>query len=191
MQYIMNKIRKFARDEGGTAVIETVVIFPMLVWAVVAMAVFFDAYRIRSVNLKAAYTISDMLSRENPIVDSNYINGLKTMYDFLVASKSPTWIRVTLVQFETNDPDDPNDDEYIFKWSKASGGSVPDLNQTTLSEVEPDIPIMGDGDSVIIVETHMRYQPAFDVGLKPYDLDNVIVTRPRFAPPCWETCING
>ena len=86
MSYMLNKIRKFTRDEGGTATTEAVLVFPMLIWALMAMAIYFDAFRVRSVNLKAAYTISDMISRENPFVGPNYISGLNTVYDFLADS---------------------------------------------------------------------------------------------------------
>ena len=189
MSYILKKARAFRRDETGTATIEFVIIFPILAWSIVAMAVYFDAFRVKSVNLKAAYTISDMLSRENPIIDQAYLDGLKTTFDFLVASNNPTTVRITLVQFETNDPDDPGDDEHLFQYSEVSG-SIPPLTQGTLSEIENQIPIMGDGDSVMIVETHMNYVPTFNIGIDPYDLNTLIVTRPRFPPPCWETCIN-
>jgi len=189
MSFIQRKVRKFVYDESGTLVIEAIIIFPILTWALVAMTVYFDAFRVRSVNLKAAYTISDMLSRENPIVDENYVQGLKTVFDFLVASNHPTWVRISLVRFDINDVDDAGDDEHFVKWSWASDGETPWTNDT-ISQIESRIPIMANGDTTLIVETHMRYVPAFKIGIKPYDLENFITTRPRFASPCWETCIN-
>lgn len=185
MSYILNKIRKFTRDEGGTATTEAVLVFPMLAWAIVAMAVYFDAFRVRSVNLKAAYTISDMISRENPFVGPNYIGGLNTVYDFLASSANPTWVRVSLVQFDTEDPLDDSDGVHILQWSYGTNGK-PDLTQATMElEVESQIPVMGHGDSLVLVETHMQYVPFLDVGIAPYALDNFIATRPRFTPPQW------
>ena len=181
---LANKIRVFAGDERGTATTEAIIVLPMLVWSMIAMSVYFDAFRTRGTNLKAAYTISDMISRENPFVGPNYIGGLNTVYDFLAASPNPTWIRVSLVQFDTEDPLNDNDGKYILKWSHGTH-SKPGLTDGTLSEVKNRIPIMGHGDSLILVETHMRYKPFAKIGFAPYDLDNFIATRPRFPPPQW------
>lgn len=184
MLHITSKIRDFARDERGTATTEAIIVLPMLVWSMVAFSVYFDAFRARSTNLKAAYTISDMISRENPFIGPNYIAGLNTVYDFLAASQNPTWIRVTLVQFDTEDPLDNNDGRHIMKWSHGTH-SKPDLTQSTLSTVANQIPIMGHGDSLILVETHMEYGAFAKVGFDPFDLDNFVATRPRFPPPQW------
>ncbi len=189
MFYILNKIRNFRREETGTVTVEFVIIFPILTWCILAMSAYFDAYRVKIVNLKAAYTISDMISREYPTLDQPYLNGLKTMFDFLVSSDNPTTVRITMVQFEANDPDNPNDDEHIFKYS-AVAGAIPKLTPGTLHQIKDSIPIMGDGDSLMIVETHMSYEPIFDIGLDQFDMNYLIATRPRPTPPCWETCIN-
>lgn len=185
MLHITTKIHDFARDERGTATTEAIIILPMLVWSMVAISVYFDAFRTNSTNLKAAYTISDMISRENPFVGPNYIGGMNTVFDFLAASKSPTWIRVTLVQFDTEDPLNDADGKYILKWSHGTN-SKPDLNEATLQTVENRIPVMGHGDSMLLVETHMKYKPFAKVGFAPYDLDNFVSTRPRFPPPQWD-----
>jgi len=190
MQFVLNKIRAFYRDTRGTMVVEFVIMLPLLTTLLVAMVVYFDAFRTKSVNLKAAYTLSDMISREVPIIDGDYVDGLKIVFDFLVESPQPTWIRVSLIQFDTGDVDNPgdsSDDRYFVRWSDATDGE-PVHTDATIAAIKGDIPIMPHGDSVLIVESHMKYFPAFNVGLDPIDLDNRIVTRPRFAPPCWEDC---
>lgn len=184
MLNLINRWRDFARDERGTATTELVIVLPMLVWSMTAISVYFDAFRARSTNLKAAYTISDMMSRENPFVGPRYIRGLNTVYDFLAASPNPTWIRVTLVQFDTEDPLNDSDGVHNLKWSYGTNGKEK-LTQGSLSTVENQIPIMGHGDSLILVETHMKYVAFADIGFASYDLDNFIATRPRFPPPQW------
>jgi len=187
---IINKIRTFVSDERGTATTEAVIVLPMLVWSMVATSVYFDGFRARSTNLKAAYTISDMISRENPYVGPNYINGLKKAYDFLAASRNPTWIRVSLVQFDTEDPTNDSDGFHIVKWSYGTTGieKLPDgtgNNTLNNSAVEARIPIMMHGDTIILVETHMKYVPFAKIGIDPFSQDNFIATRPRFTPPQW------
>lgn len=184
MIYITTKIRTFVCDERGTATTEAIIVLPMLIWSMVAMATYFDGFRARSTSLKAAYTISDMISRENPFVGPNYINGLNTVYNFLAVSPNPTWIRVSMVQFDTEDPLNDADGRYILKWSHGTNGQE-DLTVATLNEVEPRIPIMAHGDSMILMETHMQYQPIAKIGIDPFSFDNFIATRPRFTPPQW------
>lgn len=184
MFHIADRIRAFAGDERGTATTEAIIVLPMLVWSMVAITVYFDAFRARSTNLKAAYTISDMMSRENPFVGPDYVNGLNTVYDFLAASPNPTWIRATLIQFDEGNEEDGTVDTYILKWSHGTHGA-PDLTIATLDSVKPQIPIMGNGDSLILMETHMTYEPFAAIGFEPYDLTNFIATRPRFPPPQW------
>lgn len=184
MFHLSDKIRAFARDERGTATTEAIIILPMLVWSMVAMSIYFDAFRARSSTLKATYTISDMISRENPFVGPNYIGGLNTVYDFLAASPNPTWIRVTLIQFDTEDPLIDTDGRYILHWSHGTNGKL-DLNDATLGNLKNQIPVMGHGDNLILVESEMTYEPFSDIGIVPYKLNNFVATRPRFPPPQW------
>ena len=45
-----------------------------------------------------------------------------------------------------------------------------------------------DGDYVVIVESRVGYEPAFDVGMDAQTLAQFIVTRPRFVP---KVCLSG
>lgn len=193
MLKLIDKVRNFGRREDGTVIIEALIVIPVLAAIILSMIVFFDAFRLKSVNLKAAYTVSDMVSRQTPSVDADFIAGLKTTYDFLVSSGHPTSLRISLVQFDTGDTTDPGnagDDSYILQWSHGIG-EFSDLTDATLNEIESQIPIMGHGDSLLIVQTKMHYEPPFRVGISAYNITNFIATRPRFIPPCWENCLGG
>jgi hypothetical protein len=41
---------------------------------------------------------------------------------------------------------------------------------------------MNDGDTVILVETWVEFEPALRIGLEDTTYREFIVTRPRFAP---------
>lgn len=185
MTSILNKFRRFHRSERGVVAVETLIMIPLLAWTIVAMAVYFDAFRTKSINLKAAYTISDMLSRASPDVDAAFIDGLKDTFDYLVESPNPTWVRTTLIQFDTEDPMDDTDGKYILMWSQGAEGK-PKLTNVTLAHFKKWTPVMGDGDSMLIVETSMHYVPFYDL-FSPYELYNVVMTPPRFTPPKWKT----
>jgi len=168
------RLRMFGADLKGSLSVETVLIFPVLSWCYIAMFIYFDAFRAQSTNLKAAYTISDMLSRELDPVNASYLDGLNQVFDYLTNTAKPTWIRVTVVTWD--------DTNKVFKvqWSHATKNR-PSLTNATISQISDQIPVMPEADSVIVVETTMAYEPAFSVGLGAFTFDNLVVTRPRFA----------
>ena len=201
MQNIINKIRGFKKEEDGTAVIETVIVLPILVMIMTSMIVYFDAFKARSTNLKAAYTISDLISREKLMVGEDFVEGLHGMFDFIVNNDRPTSIRVTMFQFDTEDPDDDTDGSYVFVGSHATGDML-DLDEEGLNDLADRIPIMGHGLTGYLVETRSRYIPGFQNYKKgngedymhiipAFDINNLIVTTTRFNPPCWEDCLEG
>ena len=92
----------FRGEERAAVPVEGVIGATFLIWWFAASFQFFDAYRQKNINLKASYTLADMLSRETgPIsgdanaatVNQAYINGLNTMFDYMTFSQEPTWIR--------------------------------------------------------------------------------------------------
>jgi len=184
VQSLRRAAGSFARRSDGTLSVEAVLMFPLLAWAYMGMFFFFDAYRQQNVNLKASYTIADMLSRETNPVNLIDIEGLATVHDFLTTSAAPTQIRVTVVYW------DEDTDRHMLVWSKGTGGK-PDLIQTDVDQpgFSDQIPIMADSDTAIIVETWAYYVPTANVGLPAVTFDNFVVTSPRFAPQlCYEVC---
>ena len=185
------RLTAFRSEERAAVPVEGVIGSTFLIWWLVASFQFFDAYRQKNINLKAAYSIADMLSRETgptpeepnaAPVNQNYINGLNTMFDYLTFSHKPTWIRVTSVYW------DEDDDKYRVDWSKASGTGHQALTTPTLQAYKNRIPVLPTGDTVIIVETFMDYEPIFKMWLDNHEFTTFIPTRPRFASCLpWET----
>ena len=136
-------------------------------------------------------TIADMLSRETgPIagdstsvqINQTYVNGLNTMFDYLTNSRQPTWIRVTSVYW------DDNDNKYRVDWSATSGTGHDEMTTYMLQAYKDRIPVMPNGDTVVLVETFMAYTPVFKVGLDPRWFQTFITTAPRFASCVpWQT----
>jgi len=168
-------LRRFCRDQRASISLEAVLLFPLLVWAYVATFVFFDAFRAQNTTLKAAYTLSDMLSRETDPVTQDYLDGLNTVFDYLTFTPNPTWIRVTVITW------DEADDRFEVLWSETTK-SNPKWTTATLQTIADQIPAMSNGDRSILVETTMRYRPAFRISFGEIDFENFVVTSPRFAP---------
>lgn len=148
--------------------------FTFLIWWYIASFQFFDAFRQKNINLKAAYTVADLVSRQTQDLTPAYIDGLNTLFDYLTYSNKPTWIRVSVVEW------DQANNRYDIYWSYAtSSHSVQDVN--TINTHTAQIPVMPEGDSVVLVETYMAYEPIFSMGLGARWFDTFITTRPRFA----------
>jgi hypothetical protein len=168
-------ISRFLRSERGSFTVEAVIIFPLLVWAYTAMFVFWDAFKTQNINLKATYTIADMISREQEQLCDNYIAGANSIYAFLSPGQENHKLRVTSVRQIRDEDDNP---EWEF-WSYATPGMQP---YTSFSQFESIVPIMADFDSVVIVSTASDWTPIFNAGLPAMTLSETVVTSPRFSP---------
>ncbi len=167
-------LARFLREDAGTLMAETVIILPLLIWAFLGLYVYWDAYRSVTTIQKAAYTISDMISREMEPIDTAYILGLDSVMDYLVDEDATLSTRVTSVAWsEANN-------RFEVHWSRSDGVTLPALTTATLQPLAGNIPDMAEGDYAIIVEVYMPYVSAFDVGLTNDHFSDFIVTRPRF-----------
>ena len=168
-------LSQFRRDDRGSVSVEFVIMMPLLFWAYMAAYVYFDGYRLSTTNLKAAYTISDVLSRETNVVDDQYIDKLVELTKFLTRPDNEIDIRVTLVRW------DGDDNRYYVDWSENRGFDG-EVNDGTIYQFTDSLPVLYDGDRVIMMETRGLYRPDFNVGIGEQQLYNIVVTRPRFAP---------
>jgi hypothetical protein len=168
-------IKRALGDERGSFSIEAVLMFPLLVWAFVAMYVFFEGLRESNINLKATYTISDLLSRETDLIDETYLAGINNVYGWLSRSANPVSMRVTVVRY------DQGTNRHVKVWSRGIAGRL-DLTQEQVdAQITPHVPIMADADTAIVVETWTTYDPLMDIGLSDTEIHNLVVTSPRFS----------
>jgi hypothetical protein len=173
--WIKTRIALFKVETQGSVSVEFMLILPLLFWWYAASFVFFDAFSANNRALKTSYMVSDILSRQTEI-DNDYLDGLETFLEFMTNVESGIWIRVTSVQFST-------DDGYEVDWSYSTGSETA-LVTSQLTSLDLDdnyLPLMANGESVILSETYVPYQPGYDVGLLARTYSNVIVTRPRFT----------
>ncbi|SPH22696.1 hypothetical protein ASD8599_03441 [Ascidiaceihabitans donghaensis] len=167
---------RFGRDEEASIAVETVIILPALFWAYLTMFSIFHAYRQHTVNLRAAFTIGDMISRETAYLDSAYMNGAQDLLTYLTAAEeSDTAIRITSVKY------DANNNVYKRDWSKKRGW-VSALGNNAVKKLKDRLPIMKHNERVMLVETWVKYNPPFDTGLSDHEIVNFVFTRPRYAP---------
>ena len=174
---LKTKLRQFRRDEEGSIIAETVIMFPTLFAAVLATFVFFDAFRNQAINLKANYTISDSFSRESAMINNTYMINAWNLHRFLTNSNSLTRMQVSVIQYTASD------DEYTVVWSRGKGGGA-DVTDGTLSQIgitRAQVPVMPDLERLIVVQTSVDYEPNFSIGLGSFTFENMIFTRPRIG----------
>ena len=166
--------RNFFRSEDGTIAIETVVIIPLLIWAYLAMFTIFDTYRQYTTQQKAAYTISDLISRQATPLDAAFVDGLYQLYNHLARTRTGAGMRVTLATY------DLNNQEYEVIWSRTRGTMIA-LQSGDVADWSNRLPVMANDDQIIIVETTSPFQPVFNIGLDAQTINNFVFTRPRYA----------
>lgn len=159
MTRLRRHLTTFRRDTAGSMPIEGLMgVLLLLGWFAISFQ-FYDAFRMKGLNTKAAYTIADLISREEQPVGPKYVDGMQRVFDFLTSSGGASWIRVSSIYF------DGDSKSYKVSWSHATGGKPVQTNATINSEKDR-IPTMPVGDTAILVETSYLYDPLFSIGDK-------------------------
>ncbi|MDA7426088.1 TadE/TadG family type IV pilus assembly protein [Thalassococcus lentus] len=158
--------------------LEAVIFVPLMIAVLAATFSFHDAFRYKALNTKAAYTISDALSRETDPINNAYIDGMVSTMEYLTRSEGPYSLRVTMVRWNKKKQ------KYRIDWSKTRGGFEPLKNGELNNNLSDQLPNLLHNERVIVVETQTQYEPPFEVpGLQTAELFyNFAFSRPRFAP---------
>jgi len=165
------------RREDGSVTTEAVIIMPLLAAFYCATFVWFDAYRQKTLVMKASYAVSDVLSRQEE-VDEPFLDNMRDVLDYMIPSNAAPKMRVSLINNVVNAD---GENEYTVVWSYGPNGMT-DLTQADINADSSWIPLMGNNDNVVVTETAVLYQPIFRVGIDDKVYRNTIVTRPRFHP---------
>ena len=122
--------KNFWNDTRGVISVEIALILPLLIWTFAAIATFFDAYRSRSIAEKAAYTVSDMLSRETNAITDTYIDNTLTFFDALADSQTGSSLRVSVISWNSAM------NSYEIDWSEARGAGFLALDNDDVDDDE-------------------------------------------------------
>ena len=179
---LRKRLGRFASDQDANVAIEATIILPVMFWAYLTMFSIFDAYRQYTESQKAAYTISDLISRQTTPLDAAFIDSTRELFDTMTRTIDRPSVRVTIVKY------DLDTDDYTVEWSE-SRGSFLALDDADIADWDSRLPVMPDEENVIIFETLSTYDPPFNTGLENQTISNFVFTRPRYAPQvCWLAC---
>lgn len=182
LKYLLTRFRDETR---GSFMVESVIALPLLFWTIAATFEFFEVHRYKSVREKATYTIADMLSREQDVVSDVYIDNTKVLFDEITNDSGVNQIRVTVIRF--NEPSD----RYEVSWSEVRGlGGMSALVTNDVADDHDILPMLDDGEEVILVESVSSYDSFFDLVLSDtISIETRLFTSLRFAPQlCFDAC---
>ncbi len=169
---MIGAFRDFLRDTRAAVALETVLMTPILVWAYVASFVFFDAYRVYNTSVKATYMVADMLSRQTNMVYGHDIEGMANVIDNIIRGAGDIQMRATQIGMVS--------DDYQVDWSYGVNGAAR-IFDSNIDSIRDRLPIMPNGERIVLVETFVAYETPFEIGLTVVRYDNFTVVRPRYA----------
>jgi hypothetical protein len=179
------RLQDFRNDERGSFMVESVIALPLLFWTVAATFEFFEVHRYKSVREKATYTIADMISREQDAVTDVYMDNAKALFDIITGDDGINQLRVSIIRY------DGDDEEYEIFWSKVRGtGTMDELDDNDVADDHDRLPVLADGEDVIVVESVSRYNSLFNLVISdPFTIETRVFTSIRFAPQiCFDAC---
>lgn len=182
---LKSHLREFAEDTRGTAMVEAVITLPLLFLGLSAMFEFFEVHRFQSTRDKATYTVADMISRENDVINDVYMDNVLVLFNEIADDYGSNQIRVSVIDY------DGENDEYSVVWSEIRGtGIMSALEDANVRTDHDNLPILDDGEQVILVESEAEYNTIFDVGFSDEMTVNTrVFTSIRFAPQmCFDSC---
>lgn len=171
----LSAIRQFFSREDGVVSIEAIIVYPLLFWSLWTSYTYFDGYRHSARNLKAAYAIADILSREKKLVTAQYISTMYDLQTFMISNRSTASIRISFLRY------DADQDRHYVNWSCERGASFEKLTNATVTDVSDRLPVMHDNATMITVETKDLYTRPFKIGYGDHEfgIDKFIFTQPR------------
>ncbi|MFY2826092.1 TadE/TadG family type IV pilus assembly protein [Ruegeria sp. MALMAid1280] len=169
-------LARFARSEHGGLAFEGIVVFPIFVWSITLGYTFFDGFRQNTANLKAAYTVGDLISRETDELTDTYAQSMYTVMRRMVNNNSTLKMRLSFIMYQEDD------DRHYVHWSTTCG-FVGTWDNSNIDRIKENLPPMADLDTLILVETLNDYNPLFKTGwlTKDHEFTNFVFTRPRFT----------
>lgn len=204
----LSRLKSFSQSASGAVSVEAIIMLPILLWIVAAMAVFLDVFRTKSAMDKAAFTVSDALSRETNAITPTYLINTRTLFEELASLETDsTSLRVSAISWDVVEED------YVLEWSNVVGDAFQAWTDGSIATVTAVLPSIGTSETLILVETHYLYEPLYDIGpilsgrggesvditnadtgevtsqdiawdldMGSTDMQTFVFTRPRYAP---------
>lgn len=187
MSMLFNKARlrferaviSFVNDKSGAALVEMALVLPVMVILFGAALVVQDGAINSYQNSKAAYTVSDMVSREDTLIDNDYFAGLNSVFRYLVGDEFPTELRISTIECTA---DCESDASRVLEvcWSQPTDG-LPALTTAEIASYGDRTPLFSEGDTLLMTEAFLDYTPLLSSIMSPRTFETLAFTRPRIV----------
>jgi Flp pilus assembly protein TadG len=157
MNSFVQKVKSFAREERGSIVLETVVMLPLLLWALLAMIVYWDAFRTVNRLHKATYALSDTLSRQQAAIPAATVDQWDNFVAYMMHNDHVVDVRVTAYRWV------PANNRFEVLWSRSPGNARTQLTTSSLQTYAAKLPISDAGKYHVLTETWVNYEPPLSV----------------------------
>lgn len=165
------------RDRSGSITVEATIIIPILFIAFLVTYAIFDAYRNRSVTAKAAYTVSDLVSRETGRINQRYLSGLRDLFTYATnapAGAAPRF-RLTSIAFDTRLA------RYEVDWSLVLGGPA-SLTTADIQSTADSLPNLLAQEYLLVLEIWSDYRSSIPLAALDSEVYERVIFKPRFVP---------
>jgi len=197
MHQFKHRFVSYLRDEDGLILVEGLIMLPLLIWALVAMFVYWDVFRTINVTQKTAYSVADLLSRQRDTIPLAFANGLQNVVNFLTPGGHPVKMRITSLECVSTTGTkecDASNGSFKLLFSFSPGNKVTVLDQANIQNWKGTrVPTLVHGESVFVVETEVAFKAQLPmvlagllIGVDDQTFGNFIVTRPRNRRLCLE-----
>jgi len=122
--------------------------------------------------------VSDLIDREGATeITATDASSMYLIFNRMVRDNSTLKMRLSLVRYMEDD------ETHVIEWSTHCGYEGI-WTADNVQELADQLPQMADLDTLIIVETSKDYVPSLNTGWlsEDHQFNNLIFTRPRFAP---------
>ena len=183
MTRLKTSFRSYLRDESGVLLAEFLILIPMVIWAFLALFVYWDVFKTINITQKAAYSISDLLSRQI-VVNEDFLDGQQEILDFLTPNVPESRIRITSMEMDEGTDVQAawdGDDEFVLLFSHSPGDKVTleiakSAADTTRSEIT--VTLGQNPDQADKALLGVRYRAATDVRMHLDEMMPSVPTDP-------------
>lgn len=197
MRKFKHHLVSFLREEDGLVLVEGLIMMPLLIWALVAMFIYWDVFRTINITQKASYSIADLLSRQRDEIPTTFANGLQKVVNFLTPGGHPVKLRITSLQ--CNAPTgtkvcSTSAGSYTLLFSFSPENKVAVVTEADIQAWKGvKVATLNHGESVFVVESRVEFKAQLPtvlmgllIGVQDQSFGEFIVTRPRHRRLCLE-----
>lgn len=167
------------RTEDGSVSVETVLVLPLVTLVLLLCFTYVDAFRHQNSLQKTVHTAADLVSRSSgTALTPAYMNGFFVFMQRMMDTDHDLQMRMSQIAWD----EDANEFRVVWSYGSPAATTIR-LDSVALNDVYGDlIPQISPGETLLLAEGLLRYQPPFRVGLPAQNFGTVTFVRPRYAP---------